>query len=107
MLEAWVGRGKAIPIVETRVPAPSRRRARPAARPGGGVARFALCGRRLLANSQEASRPPTPHSGEGEPMAARMKKTRPGTRLQLGAPVLAAARALDTRAVKERLQRLG
>jgi len=38
-------------------------------------------------------------------MAARMKKTGPGTRLQLGASVLAAARAVDTRAVTERLRR--
>lgn len=38
-------------------------------------------------------------------MAARMKKTSPGTRLQLGASVLAAARAVDTRLVKDRLRR--
>jgi hypothetical protein len=34
-----------------------------------------------------------------------MKKTSPGTRLQIGASVLAAARAIDTRLVRDRLQR--
>jgi hypothetical protein len=34
-----------------------------------------------------------------------MKKTSPGTRLQLGASILAAARAVDTRVVKDRLRR--
>ena len=38
-------------------------------------------------------------------MAVRMKNTSPGTRLQLGASVLSAARAVDTRLVKERFQR--
>jgi hypothetical protein len=38
-------------------------------------------------------------------MAAQMKKTSPGTRLQLGASILAAARAVDTRVVKDRLRR--
>ena len=38
-------------------------------------------------------------------MAARMKKTSPGTRLQVGAAVLSAARAVDTRLVKARLGR--
>jgi hypothetical protein len=38
-------------------------------------------------------------------MAARTKKARPGTRLKLGASVLAAARAVDTRPVRESLRR--
>ena len=38
-------------------------------------------------------------------MAARIKGTSPGTRLRLGASVLAAARAVDTSAVKARLRR--
>src|SRR5438552_14368644 len=38
-------------------------------------------------------------------MAVRMKKTSPGTRLQVGASVLSAARAVDTRLVKDRLGR--
>jgi hypothetical protein len=38
-------------------------------------------------------------------MADRTKKARPGMRLQLGASVLAAARALDTRLVKDGLGR--
>lgn len=38
-------------------------------------------------------------------MAVRLKKTSAGTRLQVGASVLAAARAVDTTAVKERLRR--
>ena len=38
-------------------------------------------------------------------MPARIKKTNPGMRLQLGASVLSAARAVDTRLVKARLAR--
>jgi hypothetical protein len=38
-------------------------------------------------------------------MAVRMKRTSPGTRLQVGASVLSAARAVDTRLVKARLGR--
>lgn len=38
-------------------------------------------------------------------MAARMKKTSPGTRLDVGAAVLAGARGADTTSVKERLRR--
>jgi hypothetical protein len=38
-------------------------------------------------------------------MAVRMKTTSPGTRLQVGASVLAAARGVDTRLVDDRLKR--
>lgn len=37
-------------------------------------------------------------------MAVRLKKASSGTRLQLGASVLAAARAVDTHLVKDRLR---
>src|SRR5690349_4968130 len=38
-------------------------------------------------------------------MAVRRKKARPGMRMQLGTAVLSAAREVDTRLVKDRLQR--
>ncbi len=40
-------------------------------------------------------------------MANHASKTGPGMRLQLGASVLSAARAVDTRLVKARLERFG
>src|SRR5436309_2391929 len=83
---------------------PSGAARRPDAR--GVVACFALTERTTPAASRHGGvEQPHPTAGREVPMARSKRKNGSGTRLQIGAGVLSAARAIDTRLVKGRLGR--
>src|SRR2546425_5399662 len=83
---------------------PSGAARRPDAR--GVVACFPLTERTTPAGSRHGGvEQPHPTAGREVPMARSKRKNGSGTRLQIGAGVLSAARAIDTRLVKGRLGR--